>query len=134
MSNLLKKSSSGCGGSGEPILIRDRMEGVRGGGTINFTCTGLNWQIMYTISFYHNTIWPVAGRDGNLHVVDSGLGKGSNLSVQGLDLVEVGRLDKFLKSCLLGSNQLGSDPLDASSLLSPELDIVGVCVVLNLGV
>jgi len=69
----------------------------------------------------------------NLVVVDSSGIKFADLLIESLDLVKISRLAEAFASSLLSSNQPGSELLDSSSVLSPELDIVGVFVTLNLG-
>merc|ERR1712226_1304365 len=54
--------------------------------------------------------------------------------MKGLDLVQICRLGKTLSSGLLSTSQPGRVLLDSSPVLSPELDIIGVLVALNLGV
>merc|ERR1719151_277672 len=70
----------------------------------------------------------------NLSVREAGLVKGRHLLVQSLDLVEVRWLGKTLSCGLLSPSQPGRVFLDSGPVLSPELDIVGVLVALNLGV
>merc|ERR1719427_246490 len=70
----------------------------------------------------------------NLSVGKAGLVEGRNLLMKGLDLVQICRLGKTLSSGLLSTSQPGRVLLDSSPVLSPELDIVGVLVALNLGV
>merc|ERR1719331_3734185 len=70
----------------------------------------------------------------NLSVSEAGLVKGGHLLVQSLDLVEVRWLGKTLSCGLLSPSQPGRVFLDSGPVLSPELDIVGVLVALNLGV
>ena len=70
----------------------------------------------------------------DLGVSKAGLVKGGHLLVQSLDLVEVRWLGETLSSGLLSSGQPRRVLLDSGPVLSPELDIVGVLVALNLGV
>merc|ERR1719412_424941 len=70
----------------------------------------------------------------NLSVGKAGLVEGRNLLMKGLDLVQICRLGKTLSSGLLSTSQPGRVLLDSSPVLSPELDIIGVLVALNLGV
>merc|ERR1719220_3050559 len=70
----------------------------------------------------------------DLGVSKAGLVEGGHLLVQSLDLIEVRWLGETLSSGLLSSGQPGRVLLDSGSVLSPELDIVGVLVALNLGV
>merc|ERR1719481_408211 len=74
------------------------------------------------------------GRHENLQVVDTVLVKCKNLLIQSLDLSKIRWLGETFSSSLLGTNQPGGELLDTSSVLSPELNIVGVFVALNLGV
>merc|ERR1719402_1057601 len=60
--------------------------------------------------------------------------EGMNLLVENLGLIKVGRLSESLASCSLRSSQPGSELLDASLVLGPELDILGVLVALGLNV
>ena len=70
----------------------------------------------------------------NLGVGKAGLVEGGDLLVQSLDLIEIRWLGKTLSGGLLSSSQPGRVLLDSGPVLSPELDIVGVLVALNLGV
>merc|ERR1712106_1037221 len=74
------------------------------------------------------------GSSKNLHVVDTVLVKYTNLLIQSLDFIEICWLGKTLSSGLFSRHQPGGEFLDTSSVFSPELDIVGVFVTLNLGV
>merc|ERR1711892_1043953 len=74
------------------------------------------------------------GSSKNLHVVDTVLVKYTNLLIQSLDFIEICWLGKTLSSGLFSRHQPGGEFLDTSSVFSPELDIVGVFVALNLGV
>merc|ERR1712141_653807 len=69
----------------------------------------------------------------DLHVVDTGLVEVGDLLVQSLDLVQGGRLGETLGGGLLSIGQPGRELLDASPVLGPELDVVGVLVALHLG-
>merc|ERR1719331_658018 len=70
----------------------------------------------------------------DLGVSKAGLIEGGHLLVQSLDLIEVRWLGETLSSGLLSSGQPGRVLLDSGPVLSPELDIVGVLVTLNLSV
>ena len=70
----------------------------------------------------------------DLGVSKAGLVESGHLLVQSLDLVEVRWLGETLSSGLLSSGQPRRVLLDSGPVLSPELDIVGVLVALNLGV
>merc|ERR1719331_2826415 len=70
----------------------------------------------------------------DLGVSKAGLVKGGHLLVQRLDLIEVRWLGETLSSGLLSSGQPGRVLLDSGPVLSPELNIVGVLVTLNLSV
>merc|ERR1719430_679071 len=70
----------------------------------------------------------------DLGVSKAGLVEGGHLLVQSLDLIEVRWLGETLSSGLLSSGQPRRVLLDSGPVLSPELDIVGVLVALNLGV
>merc|ERR1712106_30764 len=74
------------------------------------------------------------GSSKNLHVVDTVLVKYANLLIQSLDFIKIGWLGKTLSGGLFSRHQPGGEFLDTSSVFSPELDIVGVFVALNLGV
>merc|ERR1719481_84039 len=69
----------------------------------------------------------------NLLVADSGLVEVEDLVVQSLDLVEVRWLSKTFTRGLFSIHKPGGKLLDSCSVLSPELDIIGVLVALNLG-
>ena len=69
----------------------------------------------------------------HLEVVLTGLVKGVDLVIECLDLVKIRWLRQTLSGGLLSTGQPGRELLDASSVLSPELDIIGVFVTLNLG-
>merc|ERR1719481_1442209 len=69
----------------------------------------------------------------NLLVADSGLDEDEDLVIQSLDLVEVRWLSKTFTRGLLSIHKPGGELLDSCSVLSPELDIIGVLVALNLG-
>merc|ERR1719347_176587 len=68
----------------------------------------------------------------NLVVVNSSGVKFADLLIESLDLVKICRLAEAFTCSLLSSYQPWSELLDSSSVLSPELDIVGVFVTLNL--
>merc|ERR1719219_864816 len=85
------------------------------------------------ISMSGHLLGSLIGGIEDLQVVVSSLLKVVNLLVQGLDLIKAGRLGETLSSGSLSSHQPGSELLDASPVLGPELDIVGVLVALNLG-
>merc|ERR1719445_229731 len=70
----------------------------------------------------------------DLEVVEAGLVEGVNLVVESLDFIQVRWLGQTLSSGLLGRCEPRGELLNASSILGPELDIVGVFVALNLGV
>merc|ERR1719481_919895 len=69
----------------------------------------------------------------NLLVADSCLVEVEDLVVQSLDLVEVRWLSKTFTRGLFSIHKPGGKLLDSCSVLSPELDIIGVLVALNLG-
>merc|ERR1719481_347008 len=69
----------------------------------------------------------------NLLVADSGLVKVEDLVIQSLDLVKVRWLSKTFTRGLFSIHKPGGKLLDSCSVLSPELDIIGVLVALNLG-
>merc|ERR1712203_381661 len=70
----------------------------------------------------------------DLGVSKAGLIEGGHLLVQSLDLIEVRWFGETLSSGLLSSGQPGRVLLDSGPVLSPELNIVGVLVTLNLSV
>merc|ERR1712214_268861 len=70
----------------------------------------------------------------DLKEVHAVLLKGLDLVIKSLDLSQVGGLGQTLSGSLLSTSQPGVELLDASSVLGPVLDIVGVLVALNLGV
>merc|ERR1719331_1091819 len=70
----------------------------------------------------------------DLGVSKAGLIEGGHLLVQSLDLIEVRWLGETLSSGLLSSGQPGRVLLDSGPVLSPELNIIGVLVTLNLSV
>merc|ERR1712157_446643 len=70
----------------------------------------------------------------DLEEVHAVLLKGLDLVIKSLDLSQVGGFGQTLSGSLLSTSQPGVELLDASSVLSPVLDIVGVLVALNLGV
>merc|ERR1719278_2152027 len=70
----------------------------------------------------------------NLQEVDAVLVESLHLVVQSLDIIKRGRLGMTLSSRFLSSGQPGRELLDASPVLSPVLDVVGVFVALHLGV
>merc|ERR1719320_921545 len=74
------------------------------------------------------------GRGENLQVVDTVLVESKNLVIQGLDFSKIRGLGETFSCSLFSTNQPRSEFLDTSSVLSPELDIIGVLVTLNLGV
>merc|ERR1719481_1376737 len=69
----------------------------------------------------------------NLLVADSGLVEVEDLVVQSLDLVEVRWLSETFTRGLFSIHKPRGKLLDSCSVLSPELDIIGVLVALNLG-
>merc|ERR1719219_3113671 len=84
------------------------------------------------ISMSGHLLGSLIGGIEDLQVVVSSLLKVVNLLMQGLDLIKAGRLGETLSSGSLSTHQPGSELLDASPVLGPELDIVGVLVALNL--
>jgi hypothetical protein len=76
----------------------------------------------------------LVGSVKDLQVGQAGPVEGGDLLMKGLDLIQVRRLSKAISRCLLGGNQPGSELLDAGPVLSPEFDIVGVFVALDLGI
>merc|ERR1711902_262824 len=70
----------------------------------------------------------------NLKIVDASFVEGKDLVIESLDLAEVGGLGQTFGGGLLSAGEPGGELLNASSVLGPELDIVGVFVALDLGV
>merc|ERR1719481_2277194 len=70
----------------------------------------------------------------DLAIVDTRLVAVVDLLMKSLHLIKAGRLGQALASSSLSSQQPGGELLDASPVLGPELDVIGVLVALDLGV
>ena len=60
----------------------------------------------------------------DLHVVDAGLVEAVDLVIEGLDLVQGGRLGETLGGGLLGAGQPGGELLDAGPVLGPVFHVL----------
>merc|ERR1719483_413138 len=67
----------------------------------------------------------------NLKIIDTVLLKCLDILIKCFDFSEIRWLGKSLSCCLFSSNQPRCELLNASSVLSPVLDIIGIFVTLN---
>merc|ERR1719470_63309 len=92
----------------------------------------LDKDISLSLSMSRHLLCCCLGSCKYFQVVDTVLVKSKNLVIQSFHFCKIRRFRETFTSSLFSTGQPGAEFLDTSSVLSPELDIIGVFVTFNL--